>query len=206
MLPHRQAGKCASVLLGTAVIALTLSQIHAPAGLAEGGTFGFSLLLYHQFGLSPAVSSFFLDMLLLLCAARVFGKAFVFRSLLAVASYAAFYALFDKLPPLLLGLTGSPFAAAVAGGLLLGVGTALVVGTGTACGGDDAAAMVLSHWLNLPLASHICYRMVSYCCCVHFYFRHRSPLAPSSAVWYLPEQFGCFRVLCKPAFPGQQVR
>ena len=151
MLPHRQAGKCASVLLGTAVIALTLSQIHAPAGLAEGGTFGFSLLLYHQFDLSPAISGFFLDMILLLCAARVFGKAFVFRSLLAVASYAAFYALFDKLPPLLLGLTGSPFAAAVAGGLLLGVGTALVVGTGTACGGDDAAAMVLSHWLNLPL-------------------------------------------------------
>ena len=81
MLPHRQAGKCASVLLGTAVIALTLSQIHAPAGLAEGGTFGFSLLLYHQFGLSPAVSGFFLDMLLLLlCAARVFGRAFAISS------------------------------------------------------------------------------------------------------------------------------
>ena len=151
MLPHRQAGKLASVLLGTAVIALALSQIHAPAGLTEGGSFGFSLLLYHLFGLSPAVSCGVLDALLLLCAARMYGKAFTRRSLLAVSGYTLFYAWFDGLPPLLPAVTEHPFAAAAAGGLLLGVGTALVIRTGTACGGDDAAAMMLSHRLKLPV-------------------------------------------------------
>ena len=104
MLPHRQAGKSASVLLGTAVVAFALSQIHAPAGLAEGGSFGITLLLFHRFGLSPAVSGCLLDGILLLLAARSFGKAFTRRSLGAVLGYSLFYALFERLPPLLSGL------------------------------------------------------------------------------------------------------
>lgn len=151
MLPHRQAGKFASVLLGTAVIALALSQFHTPAGLAEGGSFGFSLLLYHQFGLSPAITCCVLDALLLLYAARMYGKAFICRSLLAVAGYSVFYALFDRLFDPLPALVQSPFTAAAIGGLLLGIGTALIIRTGTACGGDDAAAIILSQRLKLPI-------------------------------------------------------
>ena len=152
MLPHRQAGKSASVLLGTAVVAFALSQIHAPAGLAEGGSFGITLLMFHRFGLSPAVSGCLLDGILLLLAARSFGKAFTRRSLGAVLGYSLFYALFERLPSPLYGLAQYPLAAAAVGGLLLGAGTGLVVRGRAACGGDDALALLLSHRLRRPVS------------------------------------------------------
>ena len=93
-----------------------------------------------------------MDGILLLLAARSFGKAFTRRSLGAVLGYSLFYALFERLPPLLSGLAQYPLAAAAVGGLLLGAGTGLVVRGGAACGGDDALALLLSHRLRRPVS------------------------------------------------------
>ena len=48
--------KCALALLGSAILAFGLYNVHALSGVTEGGVLGMTLFLYHWVGLSPAVT------------------------------------------------------------------------------------------------------------------------------------------------------
>ena len=84
-------------------------------------------------------------------ACAIWGKAFLPHALSATGCFALFYALNERIGPLLPNLGGMPLAAAVAGGVFVGVGVGLVVRAGGAAGGDDALALVLSKKLGWKL-------------------------------------------------------
>ncbi|MFR8978580.1 MAG: YitT family protein, partial [Christensenellales bacterium] len=48
-------------LLGSAILAFGLYNVHAFSGVTEGGVLGLTLLLYHWFGLSPSISGLVLN-------------------------------------------------------------------------------------------------------------------------------------------------
>ena len=48
-------------LLGSAILAFGLYNIHAFSGVTEGGQLGLSLLLQHWFHISPAITELVLD-------------------------------------------------------------------------------------------------------------------------------------------------
>ena len=53
--------KCVMALLGSAILAFGLYNVHAFSGVTEGGVLGLTLLLYHWFGLSPSISGLVLN-------------------------------------------------------------------------------------------------------------------------------------------------
>lgn len=139
------------LLLGSAVLAFGLYNIHAHADITEGGILGLTLLLEHWFHVSPALSGLVLNMVCYGIGALVFGGRFVVYSVLSGAGFSVFYAIVERFPPLWPGLSGMPLLAAVLGGVFVGVGAGLGVRLGCASGGDDALALVLNKYTGLPI-------------------------------------------------------
>lgn len=135
-------------LLGSAILAFGLYNIHALSGVTEGGVLGLSLLLRYWFAISPAVSSLILSAICYLVGIRVLGRKFLLSSAVAVCAYSGFYALCELFPPVWPGIAAYPLLAAVIGAVFVGVGVGLCIRAGGAPTGDDALAMSLSKKLN----------------------------------------------------------
>lgn len=136
---------CALSLLGSAILAFGLYQIHSFSGVTEGGVLGMTLLLHHWFGLSPSFSGLVMNLACYLMGWRLLGRKFILYSIISGGGFSLFYAVFEQFPPLWPQLVDYPLLAAVTGALFVGIGVGLAVRAGGAPGGDDALAMSISH-------------------------------------------------------------
>lgn len=139
-----KAKNVAVSLLGSAILAFGLYNIHSFSGVTEGGVLGLTLLLHHWTGLSPAVSGLVLNLCCYFLGWRVIGGDFVAYSLVSGGGFSLFYAIFECFPPLFPGIAELPLLASILGAAFVGVGVGLCVRMGGAPGGDDALAMSLS--------------------------------------------------------------
>ena len=138
-------------LLGSAILAFGLYNVHAFSGVTEGGVLGLTLLLYHWFGLSPSISGLVLNAACNIGGWRTLGRSFIFYSVIAGGGFSAFYAVFERFDPLWPQLAQMPLVAAIVGALFVGIGVGLSVRAGGAPGGDDALAMTLHEVLHQPI-------------------------------------------------------
>ena len=145
MLFGLKGKNCIMSILGSAILAFGLYQIHSFSGVTEGGVLGMTLLLHHWIGISPAVSGLVMNLACYIMGWRLLGREFILYSIISGGSFSAFYALFEQFPPLWPKLAEYPLLAAVFGALFVGVGVGLAVRAGGAPGGDDALAMSVSH-------------------------------------------------------------
>lgn len=145
------ARECALMLLGNAILAFGLYNVHAFAGVTEGGVLGLTLLLRQWFGVSPAISGLVLNAACYWLGFRVLGGTFIWRSIVAGGGFSIFYAVCEQFAPLFPGIAELPLLAAVAGALFVGVGVGLSVRAGGAPGGDDALAMSVSKALRCDI-------------------------------------------------------
>lgn len=150
MFSNREAIKHAlqkygCMVLGCAILSFGLYNVHEQCRVTEGGVLGMTLLLEHWLHVSPAVSSFILNVICYALGFKFLGKAFLRDSLIAAVVYSLIYGLWELFPPVLPSMAQWPLLAAVIGALFVGIGVGLVVRMGIAPGGDDALALVLSH-------------------------------------------------------------
>lgn len=144
MLTPEKRRRLAQALLGSAILAFGLYNVHSLSNVTEGGVLGMTLLLQHWFGVSPAVSGFVMNVLCYAAGFRLLGREFLLFSAAAGGGFSLFYALFERFPPLWPQLAEVPWLAAVVGAAFVGLGVGLSVRAGGAPGGDDALAMVIS--------------------------------------------------------------
>ena len=145
MFPKLKLKNCVLALLGSAILAFGLYNIHALSGVTEGGVLGMTLLLHHWFNISPAISGFVMNLACYLMGWKLLGREFIAYSFVAGGGFSVFYAIFESFDPLFPALANMPFLAAILGALFVGVGVGLSVRAGGAPGGDDALAMSISH-------------------------------------------------------------
>ena len=131
-------------IAGSTILAFGLCHIHAYADVTEGGVLGMTLLLDHHFHISPAVSSFILNVLCYVLGWKYLGKTFLLYSAISSVNFSLTYGIFEQMEPAFPTLVQSPLLSAIAGALFVGVGCGLCVLVGGAPGGDDALAMALS--------------------------------------------------------------
>ena len=131
-------------VVGAAILAFGLYQIHSISDVTEGGVLGLTLLFQHWFGLSPSISGFVLNAACYLFGYKTLGKPFIRNSIIAGTCFSLFYALFEQTPRLWPQIGQHPLLAAVGGAFFVGFGVGLCVRNNGAPTGDDALAMGLS--------------------------------------------------------------
>ena len=115
MYSRVSAKTCLAVVLGSAVQAFGLYNVHSISGVTEGGILGLTLLLQHWFRISPAVSSLVLNAACYILGAIVLGKSFVLLSIVAGGSFSLFYWIFEQFPPVYPQIAGMPLLPRDAG-------------------------------------------------------------------------------------------
>ena len=139
------------LLLGSAILAFGLYNIHSMSNVTEGGILGLTLLLEYWFGISPSVSGFVLTILCYFLGWKLLGKRFLIYSFISSIGFSVFYRIFEQFDPLFPNIGEKPLLAAVVGALFVGISVGLGVRVGGAPTGDDALAMSLERVLPLDI-------------------------------------------------------
>lgn len=138
-------------LLGSAILAFGLYNVHAFSGVTEGGQLGLTLLLQHWFHISPAVSAAVINVICYGIGWKLLGKSFIAHSAVATGGFSLVYWICQQFPPLWPELVSYPLAAALLGAVFVGVGCGLCVRVGGAACGDDGLAMSISNKLRIKI-------------------------------------------------------
>lgn len=131
-------------LLGSAILAFGLYNIHSFSGVTEGGQLGLVLLLDHWFHISPAISTIVINLICYWIGWKTLGKPFIAHSAVATGAFSAIYWICQQFPPLWPELVDHPLIAALLGAVFVGLGCGLCVRVGGAACGDDGLAMSIS--------------------------------------------------------------
>lgn len=130
--------KYSIITAGSFLFALSINLFTLPSKIVTGGISGIATIFYHLFGISTGLTVGILNIMILLFAWRILGRAFVLDSLAAIIMIPLFLQLTEQLPP----LTENIFLASVYGGVLLGVGIGLSFSQGGTTGGTDIVSRI----------------------------------------------------------------
>ena len=158
------AKRIAMILLGTAILSFGIHNIHQRTAITEGGIIGLVLLINHWLGVPASVASPLLDAASYALAFKFLGWDFLLSAGLASVSLAGFYRIWECLPPMLPDLTPWPLAAALLGGVFVGVGVGLIVRQGGSSGGWRLSRAYLFTDLTILFASlsYIPFRRIAF--------------------------------------------
>ena len=133
------------IMLGAMICSFGIHNIHQRTDVTEGGILGLMLLIEHWAGISPAYITPVLDFACYLTACRFLGGRFIRISVISTLFVSVFFKIWEMFPPMLPDLSAYPLAAAILGGIFVGIGVGLIVRQGGSAGGDDALALTISH-------------------------------------------------------------
>ena len=135
-------------VLGSALVALGVAVFTVPNDIAPGGVSGLATALAYISPISVGVWALMLNVPLLLAAWRLLGLRPLVMTLLATVLRSFFIDFFGAVLP---GYANNVLLAAVAGGVLTGLGVGLLFLRGISTGGTDLAALLLKKpFPNVP--------------------------------------------------------
>ena len=135
-------------VLGSALVALGVAVFTVPNDIAPGGVSGLATALAYISPISVGVWALMLNVPLLLAAWRLLGLRPLIMTLLATVLLSFFIDFFGAVLP---GYANTALLAAVAGGVLTGLGVGLLFLRGISTGGTDLAALLLKKpFPNVP--------------------------------------------------------
>ena len=120
-------------ILGAFVMAVAVSLFLLPNKLSSGGVAGIATITYYLFGVPMGISMLIINVPLFLMSILKIGKKFFIESIIGTISLSLFIDILDKITP----LTEDKFLACIYGGILMGVGTAIILKSNSSTGGTD---------------------------------------------------------------------
>lgn len=143
--------KILTLILGSAILAFGLYNVHALSGVSEGGAIGLTLLFYNLFNISPSITGIIITIITYALGTKFIGKDFLINSIIATVGFSLFYNISELIGPVYPGLKDLPILAALLGSIFVGVGCGLCIKEGGAPGGDDAIAMLITHKTKIDI-------------------------------------------------------
>ena len=129
-------------LIGSFIIALAVSLFLLPNELSSGGFSGIATIAYYLFKIPVGNTILFLNFPLFLFALIKLGKKFIIKSAIGTISLSLFIDWIDKIEP----LTNDKILACVYGGILTGLGTALILRANSSTGGSDLVSLIIKEY------------------------------------------------------------
>lgn len=125
-------------ILGAFVMAVGVSLFLLPNQLSSGGIAGIATVTYYLFNIPMGIMIILINVPLFLFSIYKIGKRFFFKSLIGTISLSIFIDILDKMEP----LTQDRFLACVYGGIIIGLGTAILLKVNSSTGGTDLVSYV----------------------------------------------------------------
>lgn len=137
-----------TILLGTFMYALGVTQFVMPHKFVLGGLTGIAVLFNYAFGLPVSLQVFIINAILLMIAFRTLGSEFLVKTIVGVASLSFFIGMFEsfQLPAI---MTQEPLMAGLVGSIVAGSGVGLVMSVNGSTGGTDIIIMIINKYRNV---------------------------------------------------------
>ena len=112
-----------------------------PGNLGEGGAIGLSLILNYTLGISPALSSFIINAILIVVGWKFLSRTTAIYTAITITASSIFLDLTEHF----LGIHEN-FINSVFAGLLIGIGSGLVIAAQSTLGGTSVIARIISKY------------------------------------------------------------
>ena len=127
------------IMLGAITMAIATSLFLLPNQLSSGGFSGIATITYYLFNLKMGTVIIILNIPLFIIAFIRIGKVFIFKSIFGTVLLSIFIDFFEKFEP----LTTDRFLACIYGGILIGLGTSLILKASSSTGGGDMLSFII---------------------------------------------------------------
>ncbi len=139
--------------LGLLLYALGWIIFVIPNNMVGGGVSGVSAILLYAFNIPVSISFFVINLILLLIALKVLGKAFGVKTVYAIIMISIFY---EIVPPLIpeifieeIAISNGKLLCAIFGGVCAGLGIGISFSQGGSTGGTDIVALMIVKYKNV---------------------------------------------------------
>lgn len=129
-------------IVGACILAVSTSFFLLPNELSAGGFSGIATIAYYIFKIPMGRTILVLNIPLFLFSLYKIGKMFFIKSLIGTVSLSIFIDIFDKYPP----LTNDKILACLYGGVLTGIGTAIILKYHSSTGGSDLVTSLVKEY------------------------------------------------------------
>ena len=127
------------LVVGTFLMACSTSFFLLPNKLSTGGFSGISTIAYYVFKVPVGIAMIILNVPLFIIAFFRLGKKFIVKSVLGTFLLSTFIDVLEKFPP----VTEDSFLACIYGGILMGIGTSIILKVNGSTGGSDLLSYVV---------------------------------------------------------------
>jgi uncharacterized membrane-anchored protein YitT (DUF2179 family) len=141
----------ASLLLGAFLVALSFNWFLNDFDIASGGVSGISVIFEDLFGIRPAFTQWFLNVVFFVLGYVLLGRQFAAKTLVGTFVLPLFVFLTEDWPT----ITDEPLLAAVFGGLGVGLGLGLVFRARASTGGTDLLAQIVHRFTGISLGAAV---------------------------------------------------
>ena len=139
------------IAIGTFVMAVGTSLFLLPNKLSSGGFAGIATITYYLFDWNMGTVILLLNIPFFLLAFIRIGKEFVFKSIIGTTFLSFFIDILDKVKP----LTNDRFLACIYGGIIIGIGTSIVLKVEGSTGGSDLLSYIIKSFKPGLLTSNL---------------------------------------------------
>lgn len=139
----------AGTVIGSAIMAFGISSFLLPNQLSSGGFAGIATITYYLLGIPMGIMNFILNVPLFVFAGYKIGKEFFVKSIVGTISLSIFIDIFDKYP----AITTDRLLACIYGGVIIGIGTAIILKVGSSTGGTELIANIIKAYNSNILIS-----------------------------------------------------
>jgi len=127
------------IVIGTAIMAFGTSLFLLPNQLSAGGFSGLGTITYYLLGIPLGTTTLILNIPLFIMSFIKNGKKFFLNALLGNVLLSLFFNIFENFKP----LTTDRFLACVYGGIIIGIGTAIILKASASTGGTDLLTQII---------------------------------------------------------------
>lgn len=139
------------IIVGAFLMAVSTALILLPNQLSTGGISGISTILYYLFNYPVGLTMLLINVPLFVIAMVKVNKRLFFKSILGTILLSVFIDLLENLSP----ITNDRFLACIYGGIIMGIGTAIILKAGASTGGTDLLSYVIRAYNNKFKSSRV---------------------------------------------------
>ncbi len=129
-------------IIGSFIMAVAVSLFLLPNELSSGGFAGIATIIYYLLKIPMGTTILILNIPLFILATFKIGRRFLEKSIIGTVSLSLFIDILDKFNP----LTNDKILACVYGGILTGIGTAILLRAHSSTGGSDLLSLVIKEY------------------------------------------------------------